>query len=334
MTKIEQEYKHIPVLLNEVLHILNPQSGENFVDATLGGGGYSRQILEKIGPDGKLLSIDLDQDAIENQKSIHSTSSGQAIKNQNWILHHGNFKDIDRIIKHYNFPAPNGIVADIGFSSYQLDQSSRGISFQKKELLDMRFDQSQKENAEFILNTRSQKELEEIFKKFGEEKFSRQIARRVLEYRIQNQSSFAKASEDLREIKYTTDLYQIIKDALPKPVKHKTDDSARRIFQALRIAVNHELSNLEEFLPKAFDLLASGGRLAIVSFHSLEDRMVKEFFLKLSKGCVCPIDFPECLCGQSPKAKILTKKPIIASQKELDMNIRSKPAKLRAIQKI
>ena len=307
------EYYHKPVLLKEILEFLNPQPGENFVDATLGGGGYSQAILRKISPDGKILSIDLDKDAIENQK----------LKIENWILYHGNFRDIDKILKHSNFPAPNGIVADIGFSSYQLDQSGRGISFQKPEPLDMRFDQGQKEDASFILNNRTEKELEEIFRKFGEEKFSRQIARKIQESRIKSQ-----------ELRHTDQLYRIIQEALPKPFKHKADDSARRVFQALRIAVNHELSNLQEFLPKAFNLLASGGRLAIVSFHSLEDRMVKEFFLELAKGCVCPIDFPECICGKKPQGKILTKKIITATEEELQENIRSKPAKLRVIQKI
>jgi 16S rRNA (cytosine1402-N4)-methyltransferase len=307
-------YQHTPVLLNEVLKYLNPQPDQNYIDATLGGGGYSQAIFSRIQPQGKLLSIDLDIEAIENQKS--------KIKNQNWILHHGNFRDIDKIAAHHQFSNIQGIVADIGFSSFQLDQSGRGISFQKKEQLDMRFDQSQKENAEFILNTNTEKELKKIFKDFGEEKFSRQIARKITEHRTQN-----------TEIKYTTDLYQIIQNALPKPVKHRAGDSARRIFQALRIAVNHELDNLDEFLPKAFNILTSSGRLAVVSFHSLEDRMVKEYFLGLAKGCVCPPDFPQCICGRTPKAKILTKKPITASDQELKENIRAKPAKLRVIQK-
>ena len=220
-----------------------------------------------------------------------------------------------------NFPRRNGIVADLGLSSYELEH--RGISFQKDQPLDMRFDLSQPEDAKFILNSYDEKRLVKIFEDYGEEKFSRQIVRKILEKR------------DKRiEIRKTAELYQIIVDALPKPVKHKADDSARRIFQALRIEVNHELQNLEEFLPKAFDILAPGGRLVVVSFHSLEDRIVKQFFVGLTKGCGCPIDFPQCLCGKNPKGKILTKKPVYASREELNNNPRSRPAKLRAVVKL
>jgi 16S rRNA (cytosine1402-N4)-methyltransferase len=309
-------YEHTPVLLNEVLLYLNPKPGENFIDATLGGGGYAKAILERIGSAGKVLAIDMDQDAINNAKTQNPNT-------KNLILHHGNFKHIDKIVENYKFYNISGIVADLGLSSYELDQAGRGISFQKKEPLDMRFDQSQKETAEFILNNYDEKRLTGIFREFGEEKFSRQIAKKIQEARIKKQ-----------ELRYTIELYQIIKDALPKPVKHKADDSARRIFQALRIAVNHELDNLSEFLPKAFNLLNSGGRLAIVSFHSLEDRIVKQFFASLAKGCVCPVDFPKCLCGKSPKGRVLTKKPVMATQAELDANHRAKAAKLRVLQKI
>lgn len=307
-------YSHTPVLLEEVISILSPKFGQNFVDATLGGGGYSRAISEKVGSGGKILAIDLDKDAIDNFKS--------EIQNpKSLILHQGNFKDIDKILKHHEFPPPDGIVADLGLSSYELEH--RGISFQSSQPLDMRFDQSQELTAKFILENYEEKRLRKIFEEYGEEKFSRQIVRRILESRDKKQ-----------EISITSELYQAIKDALPKPYKHKADDSARRIFQALRIEVNHELENLEEFLPKAFSLLKAGGRLAVITFHSLEDRMVKQFFNGLAKGCVCPQEFPQCLCGRNPQAKILTKKPITASEAELSRNSRSKPAKLRAAVKL
>jgi 16S rRNA (cytosine1402-N4)-methyltransferase len=238
-------------------------------------------------------------------------------------LHHGNFKNIDEIAATHKIQNIQAIVADIGFSSYQLDQSGRGISFQNKELLDMRFNPSQPEDARFYLNNYDANRLEKIFADYGEEKFSRHIARKIVQYRT-----------DQKEIQYTTELHQIVQDALPKPVRHKADDSARRVFQALRIAVNHELENLEEFLPRAFNILAPGGRLAVVCFHSLEDRIVKQYFQGLTKGCVCPIDFPTCQCGKQPQAKVLTKKPITATAEELTHNPRSKPAKLRALQKI
>jgi 16S rRNA (cytosine1402-N4)-methyltransferase len=287
---------------------------ENFVDATLGGAGYTQAILEKNQPDGKILAIDLDIDAIQNAKT--------KIKNKEVIFHHGNFQNINKIAKHHTFSNISGIVADLGLSSYELDQAGRGFSFQKNERLDMRFDQSHPEDAEFILNNYDEKDLTKIFEDYGEDKFSRQITKKIQEARSKKQ------------IKHTEELYEIIKDALPKPVKHKADDSARRIFQAIRIAVNHELRSLEEFLPTAFDLLNPGGRMVIVSFHSLEDRMVKQYFNSLSKGCVCPIDFPQCVCGQNPQAKVLTRKVVTASENELKNNPRAKPAKLRAIEKI
>lgn len=307
-------YEHIPVLLEEVISYLNLGPGKNYVDATLGGGGYSKAILSKIDS-GKLLSIDLDSDAIENSRIMNRESG---IKN--WILAQGNFQNINKITKQHAFSNISGIVADLGLSSHELDGSGRGFSFKGQEPLDMRFDQSQKEDASFLLNNKSEQELEKIFREYGEEKFSRQIARKIKNEKV--------------KVKNTNELYQVIKDALPKPVKHKADDSARRIFQALRIAVNHELENLEEFLPKAFDILNPGGRLVVVSFHSLEDRIVKQFFLKLSKGCVCPIDFPQCVCGKNPQGRILTKKVVTATEVELLKNSRSKPAKLRAIEKI
>jgi len=313
-------YSHTPVLLQEVIDLLNPSSNQNFIDATLGGGGYTKAIFERNQPDGKVLAIDLDEDAVENFKFQISNFK---INPKSVVLHHGNFAHIDKIVNNHKFFNISGIVADLGLSSYELDSAGRGISFQKKELLDMRFDQKGTgADAKFILNTYGQKQLQKIFKEYGEEKYSAQITKKIVEARAEIQ------------IKYTTDLYQIIEDALPKPIKHKADDSARRIFQALRIAVNHELTNLEEFLPKAFDLLNPGGRLAIVSFHSLEDRIVKQYFNKLSTGCVCPPEFPLCQCGQTPKGKILTKKPITASEEELKRNPRSKPAKLRAVFKI
>jgi 16S rRNA (cytosine1402-N4)-methyltransferase len=215
------------------------------------------------------------------------------------------------------------VFADTGLSSYQLDASGRGISFQKKEPLDMRFDLSKDtSDAKFILNNHDEQDLTKIFEEYGEEKYAKAIARKIV------------SSRNEKPFHYTTDLVEAITEALPKPVKHLYADSCRRIFQALRIAVNHELENLERFLPKALDILAPGGRLVIVSFHSLEDRIVKQFFLKASRGCVCPIDFPECICGKSPLAKVLTKKIVTATEAELETNMRSKPAKLRAIQKI
>lgn len=324
-------YRHLPVLLKEAIDLLNPQPGENFIDATLGGGGYTKAILERNQPDGKVLAIDLDEEAIKNFKYQITDVKNQKpspliplpMGEGRVRVVHGNFADVDKIVEQHKFFNISGVVADLGLSSNELEQSGRGFSFQRKELLDMRFDQQGTGvDARFILNTYEQKRLEKIFKEYGEEKYAARMARKIQETRTKSQ------------IKYTTDLYQIIVSSLPKPIRHKADDSARRIFQALRIAVNHELENLEEFLPKAFDLLSFGGRLAVVSFHSLEDRMVKQYFNQLSKGCVCPPEFPICQCGRSPKAKLLVRKPVTASDSELQANPRSKPAKLRAVIKI
>lgn len=317
-------YEHIPVLLNEVLFYLRPQAGENFVDATFGGGSYTKAILNEVGQGGKVLAIDLDRDAIDSEKlKVENSAAAKAMADkEKLILHHGNFAQVDKIVEHHKFNNISGIVADLGLSSYELEH--RGISFATNQPLDMRFNQQGEHiDAKFVLNNYDEKRLEKIFSEFGEEKFSRQIVRKILEKRNKR-----------IEINHTTDLYQIILDALPKPVKHKADDSARRIFQALRIEVNHELDNLKEFLPKAFDLLNPGGRLVVVSFHSLEDRIVKQFLVGLTKGCVCPPDFPQCVCGKNPRGKLLTKKIVTASVEELEHNQRSKPAKLRAIEKI
>ncbi len=299
--------------------MLDPKPNENFVDATLGGGGYTSAILKKNKPDGKVLAIDADYDAVKNFETLNpkSETAGRV------TVVHGNFRDIDTIIERHKVYPIHGIVADLGFSSYQLDQAGRGLAFQKDELLDMRFDQKEtQDDARFIVNSKTAAELAEIFKKYGEERHSHAIAKKIVQAR------------NKKTISHTAELYEIIRQSLPPARRHKADDSARRIFQALRIAVNHELENLEAFLPKAFDLLSPGGRLAAVSFHSLEDRIVKQFFAGLTKGCVCPPDFPQCVCGRNPRGRLLAKKPVTASEAELKANSRSKPAKLRAIVKL
>lgn len=315
-------YKHIPVLLQQAITLLNPQPGQRFVDGTLGGGGYTSALLEKVAPDGAVLAIDLDEAALQNARTKFQTY----IENKNLILAHNNFAQIDKVIEahqeFYGFNTIDGIVADIGLSSYQLDQSNRGITFQQKEPLDMRFDISSEEvDAKFMLNQYSVEELNKIFTDFGEERESKRIAQAIV-----------KARES-KPLHYTTDLTELIQESLPKPVQHKWADTARRIFQALRIAVNHELENLETFLPKALDLVKTGGVIVIVSFHSLEDRMVKEFFSKAAQGCICPKEFPICICNQSPQAEIITKL-ITAEADELTHNSRSSSAKLRAIRKL
>jgi 16S rRNA (cytosine1402-N4)-methyltransferase len=311
-------YNHEPVLLETALQFLEPQPGQNFIDATLGGGGYSRALLDYVIPEGKVLSIDLDPAALENYQAQLSSK-----QKKNAIAVHGNFRNLDDIVRNHEFYNIAGIVADIGLSSYQLDQSGRGITFQNKEPLDMRFDVSDPTtDARFIINNHSEEQLKEIFRNYGEDRLSGKIARAIVQRRGE------------KPFHYTTDLTELIRESLPKPQQHKWQDTARRIFQALRIAVNHELENLETFLPKALDLLNPGGKLVIISFHSLEDRIVKKFFVESSRGCTCPIDFPICRCGKNPLGMILTKKIVTANEEEQARNPRSIPAKLRAFKKL
>lgn len=319
-TNKQSSYSHIPVLLQQAITLLNPQPGQRFVDATLGGGGYTAELLSKVGSKGAVLSIDLDQAALDNAKQKFA----KEVEAKNLVLAHNNFAQIDKVLEHKDFYDIDGIVADIGLSSFQLDESGRGITFQKKEPLDMRFDLSSNEpDARFMLNEYSEAELTKIFWEYGEEKESKRIAHAIINGRAEG-----------NRLHYTTDLTDLIQSALPKPIKHKWTDSARRIFQALRVAVNHELDNLETFLPKALDLVKPGGIIVIVSFHSLEDRMVKQFFVEAARGCICPKDFPICQCGRTPRAEILTKKIVTATEEELTANARSNSAKLRAIRKL
>ena len=311
-------YSHTPVLLQEALSYLNPKPGQNFIDATLGGGGYSMALLEKVLPKGRVLSIDLDPAARQQYEQLLANKPYK----KNAVIVAGNFRDIGHIAERHGFGNISGIVADIGLSSYLLDQSGKGISFQKDEPLDMRFDPSSATDARFILNNSSQDELTRIFKSYGEEPHSRPIAKEVLARRQSSQMDSVQ------------DLVAAIQLGLPKPKRHLWQSAARRIFQAVRIAVNHELENLEAFLPKAFDLLNPGGRMVVVSFHSLEDRLVKHFMLDAARGCICPPDFPYCKCGLTPQGELLTRKPVTAGAEEQAANSRSIPAKLRAILKL
>jgi 16S rRNA (cytosine1402-N4)-methyltransferase len=266
-----------------------------------------------------VLACDLDQAAIEEA----SQNFAKEIEASRLVLSHGNFAQIDKILESKDFYDIDGFVADIGLSSFQLDSSGRGITFQKDEPLDMRFDLSSPgPEASFLLNHYTEQELTQIFQDFGEEKESWRIAKAIVRARV------------TKPLHKTSDLTEIIQSALPKPIQHRWKDSARRIFQALRIAVNHELENLDAFLPKALDLVKPGGKIVIVSFHSLEDRIVKDFFNQAARGCICPKEFPICQCGQTPKAEIITKKPVTAETEELDENSRSQSAKLRAIRKL
>ncbi len=311
---------HKPVLLEEILSLLKLEEGSNCVDCTLGGGGYSLAISKEIGESGQLLSIDLDFEAISRFKEIVSRE-----KRENIILQVGNFTDIDILVEK-NFKTKvkfSAIVADLGLSMDQLKDDSRTFSFSSSANLN--FSYSQESNfgkAMGIINSASAYKLEEILKKYGEERFARLIAKNIVKERKNE------------KIRTGFQLKEIIEIAVPKRYWPQHVSVATKTFQALRIVVNEELENLEKFLPKALKLLKPGGRLAVVSFHSLEDRIVKRYFKKEASTCICPAELAICQCGHKAEIKIINKKPIIASEKELQNNPSSRSAKLRVIEKI
>ncbi len=311
------KYKHIPVMLNEVLKYSSPKSGDFFVDCTLGGGGYTEAILEKVGKKGQVLAIDLDEMAIKNaQKKLK--------KYKNLTLVNDNFGNLSNIIKNsFNEDLRvDGVVMDLGFSSAQIDDEKRGFSFHGNRSLDMHFGKkSPGETVENIVNNYSEEEIEKIIKDYGEERFAKRIAVKIVEERKN------------KNIKTTKDLSEIIKQAIPKKFQ-KSIHPATKTFQALRIAANDELGNLKKVLPDAFNLLKPGGRLVVVSFHSLEDRIVKHFFKEKAKNCICSKDELICSCNHKAELKILTKKPILPTEDEIKNNPRSRSAKLRAVEKI
>lgn len=298
--------------------MLNPEPGQKFIDCTLGGGGYTKEILERIGETGQVLGIDLDDLAIANAELNFTTE----IKNKKLILAHENFKNLPVIAKRY-FTADakfDGIVFDLGLSSAQLQDRRRGFSFNLPDApLGMNFGDSIKETAENIINSWSIQDLAKIFKDYGEEKFAYKIA-------------LAIASERrLKRVTTVGQLVEIIAKASPKRIKIHP---ATKIFQALRLAVNQELENLRTILPLAVSLLKPGGKLIVVSYHSLEDRIVKQYFKQESKDCLCPPAAPICVCGHKANLKILTHKILRPTREEVLINPRSSSARLRAAGKI
>lgn len=306
------EFNHISVLLNECIEGLNIKPNGIYVDGTAGGGGHSAEILKKLDC-GKLISIDRDPDAI--------TTISERFKNEpNSIIVNGCFGDMKKLLNDRGIYQVDGVLLDIGVSSHQLDTDERGFSFHKDAPLDMRMSQSGT-SAEDLVNDLSYEELRDIIYRYGEDKFAPSIAKGIV-----------KAREEER-ITTTLQLAEIIKNSVPQKVRRE-GHPARKTFQALRIEVNGELTQLENGLDEAFKMLSPKGRLAVISFHSLEDRIVKQKMASWCKGCTCPKDFPVCVCGNVPKAKLVNRKPIEATQEELDKNPRSRSAKLRVCEKI
>jgi 16S rRNA (cytosine1402-N4)-methyltransferase len=314
---MEKKTKHKSVLLQEIVQFLDPKPGQVYIDVTIGFGGHSLEILKKISSEGKLLGVDQDEEALAWLTRNLKT------KYPNLILAKANFSDIERIAGENGLQNANGIVADIGVSSYQLDESTRGFSLKNDGPLDMRMDRSKELTAADVVNTYSEQDLTDIFSKYGEERLSKTIAREIVRERTQ------------KRFETTLELARLIQGIYDKRgLKGIKIHPGTRVFQALRIEVNNELENLEEFLPKALSILAPKGRLAVISFHSLEDRIVKDFFQKEAKGCICPPDYPVCRCGHEKRVKIITKKPVSATKEEIQENPRSRSAKLRVIEKI
>lgn len=308
------EFKHKPVLLAECIEGLNIIPNGIYVDGTLGGAGHSQKILEKLNGTGMLIGIDRDEEALKAAKEKLNN-----FKNVKYV--HGNHDDIKSILEQLNIKSVNGILLDLGVSSYQLDERNRGFSYLGSNELDMRMDKTQELTAKIVVNTYSEEDLSNIIYEYGEEKFSRNIARNICIYRRK------------KEIEKTDELVKIIENSIPKSMQ-KDGHPAKRTFQAIRIEVNNEIKPLEKTIEDSIECLASKGRLCVITFHSLEDRAVK-LAMNREKGiCTCPKDLPYCICGCVKKGIIINKKPIIASAQEMKENTRSKSAKLRIFEKI
>ena len=310
------EFKHISVLLDETIEGLNIKENGIYIDCTLGGGGHSLEIVKKI-KSGRLICIDQDIDAIEAAK----VNLKDYIDKITFVK--SNFKYLPEILKELNIEKVDGILMDIGVSSYQIDKDIRGFSYIQNSELDMRMDQSQDLTARYIINNYSCEDLKNIFFKYGEEKWSNRIA------------DFICKERDNKEIITTFDLVEIIDKAVPLKVRKQAKGHySKRIFQALRIEVNNELGVLEEILPKMIDLLNPEGRICVITFHSLEDRIVKNIFKEATVSCDCPPEIPICVCDRVQKVKLINRKPIVANESEMEENPRSKSAKLRIVEKV
>ena len=305
------EFNHIPVLFQETVNSLNIKPDGIYVDGTVGGAGHSREIASRL-TSGRLIAFDQDPEAV-------AVASGR-LEGLSATVVHSNFKNMKSVLLEMGIEAVDGILLDLGVSSHQLDTAERGFSFHKDAPLDMRMS-GEGTTAADLVNSLSAEELSNIFFRFGEEKFSRRIAERIVNVRAD------------KPITTTTALAELIASAVPAAAR-RDGHPARRCFQALRIAVNGELDILSGALDDAFSLLKCGGVLSVITFHSLEDRIVKQSFREYCTGCICPPDIPVCVCGRKPQGKLLTRKPIEASSEELKENPRSRSAKLRSIVKL
>lgn len=311
------EFEHKPVLLQECIDSLNIDKDGTYIDGTLGGAGHSSEIIKRLDK-GTLIGIDQDQKAIETA----GERLGRLKRDAGLILINGNFRNMRMLAAQHGIEAVDGILLDIGVSSYQLDEAERGFSYQQDAPLDMRMDRTRSLDAAEIVNTYDEKAIRKIITDYGEENWAARIAAFITEARKE------------KRIETTGQLVDIIKAAIPAQARREGPHPAKRTFQALRIAVNDELAALEDAVEDAVRLLKPGGRLSIITFHSLEDRIVKNEFQKREKPCTCPPSFPVCVCGKKPELKVLTRKPILPSEKEVEENPRSRSAKLRTAMKL
>jgi len=313
----EKNFSHIPVLVDKVIKYLEPEENGVYLDCTVGMGGHAQMILDKSAPSGRLFGLDVDPEAIEIAKNNLAKYSPR------FELFHASYTELDKILDNLHIDFVDGVLFDLGVSSLQLDKSSRGFSFQSEAPLDMRMDISKSPDAKDVVNTLSRDELVKIFKEFGEERWSKRIANQIIKERKNE------------PIKTTTQLADIVIDAVPNWSIYKQKiHPATRIFQALRIYINNELDNLKLGLKKAVERLKPAAVICVISFHSLEDRIVKNSFRDFASKCICPPGLPVCVCNHKPSLKLLTRSPVVPEKSEIEMNPRSRSAKLRAAEKL
>ncbi len=309
------DFKHVSVLLNETIEGLNIKPDGIYVDGTLGGGGHAYEVLKRLSPKGRLIGIDQDGEALR--------AADQRLKEfgEQVTLARDNYCEIDRVLESLGIEKVDGILLDIGVSSYQLDNLERGFSYKSDAPLDMRMDTRQSLTAADVVNSYSENELFTIIKDYGEERFARNIAKKIVQSR-----------ED-KPLETTQELSEIIQSAIPMKAKAKGGHPAKKTFQAIRIEVNRELAVLKESIDKMIERLNPGGRICIITFHSLEDRIVKTKFRENENPCTCPPDFPVCVCGKKSKGRVITRKPIVPSEDEIAVNKRAKSSKLRIFER-
>jgi len=309
------KFSHIPVLLNEVIENLNIKTDGIYIDGTIGGGGHSYEIAKHLKTAGILIGIDQDINAINASKLKLKDC------NKNVVIINDNFKNIKKIIHNRQISHVDGILLDLGVSSHQLDEEERGFSYMKDAILDMRMDMDNTLTAKIIVNDWTEEEIYKVIWSYGEEKWAKRIASFICKERLK------------KRIETTYELVEIVKAAIPASARRKGPHPAKRTFQAIRIAVNDELGILEQAVEVGVEVLKTGGRFCIITFHSLEDRIIKSIFNKLENPCICPPRAPICICGKVPSLKIITRKPITASAEEVEKNPRSRSAKLRVAEK-